>query len=212
MPVGGLQVEVDARVHAALAEVAVERSGVAELAPSAGGAGAGTRRGARAGRPRPPSLPSSWPHPARTTWRRAPTRARPRRAAFRPGRETAASTARPGATSSARHQPPGLRLGVGGGVAAELHVQPALALRQQREALGVQVLLARVPDEHARRCPRARSGPRAVTVVDGVGREEDVGEPEHEQRPARRARHQAQRGLEDRDAGAFRSRPARARR
>ncbi len=154
---GGLQVEVDARVHAALAEVAVERPGVAVLGHQRRAAGADTRRGARAGRRRLPSPPSSWLHRARRRWRRAPTRARPTRAVSRPGRGRAASPARPG----------------GGGAAPSaarpaLRPRPRCRRRTRRRANPALPAAGRAPSgsgsscgsdgRAVRRCPRGRSG------------------------------------------------------
>ena len=199
---GGLQIEVDARVHAALAEVAVERARVVELGhqPAEPAQVLAEARGRDGGvLPALPVLGFAG-HERRGAERRlahGPDVLGLDRIAEQPHRRRARARSEP------LHQPCGLRLGLGDGVGAELDVEPALPVRQQGEALRVQVLLARVPDEQfvdALEPDRARGG----DLVDGVGREVDVREPEHEQRPARRARHEARRRLEDRDARALR--------
>ncbi len=102
------------------------------------------------------------------------------------------------------HQSPGLILGFVQCVGPELDIQPRPALGQKRQPLGIQALPSRVLDEklvdalEANRFERDHLG-------DGVAGLVDILIPEQQQDPGGRARHQPESGLEHRHAGALRA-------
>ena len=198
---GGLQVEVDPGVHAALAEVAVERPGIAVL----GHQGAQPAQIFSEARGRDggvfPALPvlGFAGHEGGGAERRlahGPHVLRLDRVAEERHRRRARAAAEP------IHQPRGLRFGLRHAVGAELDVEPTLPFRQQGEPFQVQVLLAGVTDEQFVDALEADRAGRC-DLLDRVGRQEDVRESQDEERPAWRAGDQPGRRFENGDAGAF---------
>ena len=186
MPSARLQVEVDARVDAALAEVAVERAVVAVLARTACGGRAGRRRAVRAGRPSPPSPPRRPACRARSAVAPRPGLAHlPERAPPAPGRRRASSPGAPRVPLQRVHQLAGLVVG--------------LVLRRRRrtrraasrcpsgssvEVLGVDADCLHVARPARRRCPRSPIGLALENLRHVVAGVVDVRVAEHEQRAA----------------------------
>ena len=100
------------------------------------------------------------------------------------------------------HQAGGLGLGGGDGVGAEFGQQPAAAFGQQRQPFRIDASTPRVFDQQV---VNALEADRLVghDIGDVIGALVDVGIGDQQQDSRRRAFHQAARGLQHRDAGAF---------
>ncbi|MNX88355.1 hypothetical protein D3C86_1203230 [compost metagenome] len=107
-----------------------------------------------------------------------------------------------GEAREALHEGLGLGVGFRLGLAAELGQQPPPAVRQQLQVLGVQPLHLHVVDEAVVH-PFEADGPGVEDLEDVVARLVHAGVADNQEAPRRRARHQAQLGREDRDAGAL---------
>lgn len=200
-PVLAFQVEVGARVHAAVAEVAVKSAAVPvafqqvpEL-PQVAAQLLGRHRGV---------LPA-FPHHRHAGDERGGTQGRLAHLPhllFLGDVLEEVHGGRTGLPAERLHQPAGLVLGFALGVTAELHQQPAAACRKQVDAVRVQALPAHIADERVVEALQADAavGEDLHDVVGGLVR---AGVPQDQQGARGRAGDQLEGGLQHHDAGAL---------
>ena len=193
-----LEVELDARVHASLTEMPIERALVTEIVEQLAELAQVFSQLVRRHRSVLPPFPRLGA--VREASRRAQTGLAHLPQLF--FLVLVIEQLHRGAAGEPRHQRFRLRVRLRLRVAAELDEQPPLSLRQELRVLRMDVHPLHVLDEHVVE-PLAADGLRFHHLGDVIARVIDVLVSEHQERSARRARHEADRRLQHHRAGSL---------